>query len=143
MVLYAKDILESEFLSMRPQMSLREAAKVMADRHHGFVIVTSPEGRPIGIVTEWDILAKVVAEGRDPARVSLEEIMTRSLVYVDANEGIDRVAEIMAEKGVRRVLVEKGGKVLGVIRAQTIVGRMRDYIDSVSAQIARAQLPLF
>ncbi len=143
MVLYAKDIRESEFLSMRPQMSLREAAKVMADRHHGFVIVTSPEGRPIGIVTEWDILAKVVAEGRDPARVSLEEIMTRSLVYVDANEGIDRVAEIMAEKGVRRVLVEKDGKVLGVIRAQTIVGRMRDYIDSVSAQIARAQLPLF
>lgn len=143
MVLYAKDILEREFLSMRPQTSMLEAAKVMADRHHGFVIVSSPDGRPIGIVTEWDILAKVVAEGRDPARVSLEEIMTRSLVYVDANEGIDRVAEIMAEKGVRRVLVEKDGKVLGVIRAQTIVGRMRDYIDSVSAQIARAQLPLF
>ncbi len=143
MVLYAKDILEPEFLSMRPQTSMLEAAKVMADRHHGFVIVASPEGRPIGIVTEWDILAKVVAEARDPAKVRLEEIMTRSLVYVDASEGIDRVAEIMAEKGVRRVLVEKDGKVLGVIRAQTIVGRMRDYIDSVSAQIARAQLPLF
>ena len=143
MVLYAKDILEPEFLSMRPQTSLLEAAKLMADRHHGFVIVTSPEGRPIGIVTEWDILAKVVAVARSPGQVPLEELMTRSLVYVDANEGIDRVAEIMAEKGVRRVLVEKDGKVLGVIRAQTIVRRMRDYIDSVSAQIARAQLPLF
>ena len=143
MVLYAKDILEPEFISMRPQTSLLEAANLMADRHHGFVIVTSPEGRPIGIVTEWDILAKVVAVARNPAQVTLEELMTRSLVYVDANEGIDRVAEIMAEKGVRRVLVEKDGKVLGVIRAQTIVRRMRDYIDSVSAQIARAQLPLF
>ncbi|TLZ75365.1 MAG: CBS domain-containing protein [Methanobacteriota archaeon] len=143
MVLYAKDILEPEFLSMRPQTSLLEAAKLMADRHHGFVIVTSPEGRPIGIVTEWDILAKVVAVARNPGQVPLEELMTRSLVYVDANEGIDRVAEIMADKGVRRVLVEKDGKVLGVIRAQTIVRRMRDYIDSVSAQIARAQLPLF
>src|SRR5437667_3907234 len=137
MVLYAKDILEPEFLSMRPQTSLLEAAKLMTDRHHGFVIVTSPEGRPIGIVTEWDILAKVVAVARNPGQVPLEELMTRSLVYVDANEGIDRVAEIMAEKGVRRVLVEKDGKVLGVIRAQTIVRRMRDYIDSVSAQIAR------
>ena len=143
MVLYAKDILEPEFLSMRPQTSLLEAAKLMADRHHGFVIVTSPEGRPIGIVTEWDILAKVVAVARNPGQVPLEELMTRSLVYVDANEGIDRVAEIMADKGVRRVLVENDGKVLGVIRAQTIVRRMRDYIDSVSAQIARAQLPLF
>ena len=143
MVLYAKDILEPEFISMRPQTSLLEAAKRMADQHQGFVIVTSPEGRPIGIVTEWDILAKVVAVARNPAQVTLEELMTRSLVYVDANEGIDRVAEIMADKGVRRVLVEKDGKVLGVIRAQTIVRRMRDYIDSISAQIARAQLPIF
>ncbi len=143
MVLYAKDIVEPEFLSMRPQTTLLEAAKVMADRHHGFVLVTSTEGRPIGIVTEWDILAKVVAEGRDPAQVRLEELMTRSLVFVEANEGIDRVAQIMADKGIRRVLVQRDGKVIGVIRAQTIARRMRDYLDSISAQIARAQLPLF
>jgi CBS domain-containing protein len=143
MVLYAKDIVEPEFLSMRPQTTLLEAAKVMSDRHHGFVLVTSAEGRPIGIVTEWDILAKVVAEGRDPAQVRLEELMTRSLVFVEANEGIDRVAQIMADKGIRRVLVQRNGKVIGVIRAQTIARRMRDYLDSISAQIARAQLPLF
>src|SRR5438034_321590 len=141
MVLFAKDILEPEFLSMRPDTTLLGAAKSMADRRQGFVIVASPEGRPIGIVTEWDILAKVVAAGRDPATVRLEELMTRPLVFVDAGEGIDRVAEIMAEKGIRRVLVEKDGRVLGVIRNQTIVRRMRDYIDSISAQIARAQLP--
>ena len=143
MVLYAKDIVEPEFLSMRPQTTLLEAAKVMADRHHGFVLVTSAEGRPIGIVTEWDILAKVVAEGRGPAQVRLEELMTRPLVFVEANEGIDRVAQIMADKGIRRVLVQRDGKVIGVIRAQTIARRMRDYLDSISAQIARAQLPLF
>ena len=143
MVLYAKDIVEPEFLSMRPQTTLLEAAKVMADRRHGFVLVTSAEGRPIGIVTEWDILAKVVAEGRDPAEVRLEELMTRSLVFVEANEGIDRVAQIMADKGIRRVLVQRDGRVIGVIRAQTIARRMRDYLDSISAQIARAQLPLF
>jgi len=143
MVLYAKDIVEPEFLSMRPQTTLLEAAKVMADRHHGFVLVTSAEGRPVGIVTEWDILAKVVAEGRDPAQVRLEELMTRSLVFVEANEGIDRVAQIMADKGIRRVLVQRDDKVIGVIRAQTIARRMRDYLDSISAQIARAQLPLF
>src|SRR5438093_13268199 len=120
MVLNAKYIFETVFLSMRPQTTLLEAAKVMADRHHGFVLVTSAEGRPIGIVTEWDILAKVVAEGRDPAQVRLEELMTRSLVYVEANEGIDRVAPHMAEKGLRRVLLQTDGKVIGVIRAQTI-----------------------
>ncbi len=143
MVLYAKDILEPEFLSMPPRTTVLEAAKTMAGRHHGFVIVASPPGTPIGIVTEWDILARVVAEGRDPATVRLEDIMTRGLVFVDANEGIDRVAQIMAEKGTRRVLVEKDGQVRGVIRVQTILARLRDYLDSISAQIARAQMPLF
>src|SRR2546427_3872885 len=96
MVLYAKDILEPEFLSMRPQTSLLEAAKLMTDRHHGFVIVTSPEGRPIGIVTEWDILAKVVAVARNPAQVPLEELMNRAPLEVDTNEGIEPAAGIIS-----------------------------------------------
>jgi len=143
MVLFAKDIVETEFLTMPPQRSVLEAAKAMATRRHGFVIVMSPGGTPIGIVTEWDILAKVVAPGRDPAEVRLQDIMSANLVSVDANEGIDRVAKLMAQDGTRRVLVTKDGKLLGVIRVQTILARMRDYIDSISAQIARAQLPIF
>src|SRR2546428_6434973 len=127
MVLYAKDILEPEFISMRPQTSLLEAAKLMADRHHGFVIVTSPEGRPIGIVTEWDILAKVVAVAPKPPQVTLEELMTRALVYVDANEGIDRVAGVIAGKRGRPGLVEEGGKRPGGVRAPTIGRRIRGF----------------
>ncbi len=143
MVLYAKDIVETEFLTMPPHRSVLEAAKAMATRRHGFVIVTSSEGTPIGIVTEWDILAKVVAPGRNPSEVRLQDILTPTLVSVDANEGIDRVAKLMAQDGTRRVLVTKDGKLLGVIRVQTILARMRDYIDSISAQIARSQLPIF
>src|SRR5947208_11075071 len=141
MVLYAKDIVETDFLSLTPDTSVLDAAKAMATRHQGFAVVTSPDKGPVGIVTEWDVLAKVVAEARDPARVRLGEIMTSTLVAVDPNEGIDRVARLMAEDGTRRVLVVKNAKVLGVIRARTILARMRDYIDAVSAQIARSQVP--
>ena len=58
MVLYAKDIVETEFLTMPPQRSVLEAAKAMAPRPHGFAIIMSPEGTPIGIVTKWDILGR-------------------------------------------------------------------------------------
>src|SRR5437879_13831539 len=97
MVLYAKDILEPEFISMRPQTSLLEAAKLMADRHHGFVIVTSPEGRPIGIVTALDILAKVVAGVRNRAQLTLDRLMPRSPGYADANARLDRAAYARAD----------------------------------------------
>ncbi len=143
MVLYAKDIVETDFLSLPPDTSVLQAAKAMATRHQGFAVVTTPDKGPVGIVTEWDVLAKVVAQARDPAHVHLGEIMTSALVSVDPNEGIDRVARLMAKDGTRRVLVVKNAKVMGVIRARTILARMRDYIDSVSAQIARSQLPLF
>jgi len=143
MVLYARDIVETEFLSMPPNRSVLDAAKAMAARRHGFVIVMSPEGTPIGIVTEWDVRAKVAARGRDPPGVRLQDVMTRTLVSVDANEGIDQVAKLMAQDGTRRILVTKDGKMVGVIRVQTILARMRDYIDSISAQIARSQLPIF
>ena len=67
MVLRAKDIVETELLSLPLQTSVLEAAKAMAKRHQGFVIVAAAD-TPVGIVTEWDVLAKVVAQARDPAR---------------------------------------------------------------------------
>ena len=143
MVLYAKDIVEKDFISLRPEVPVLEAARLMRDRHHGFVIVTSAEGEPAGIVTEWDVLARVVAEARDPVTVRLEEIMSRDLVSVDPNIGIGAVAQIMSKEGTRRVLVVKDGRILGVIQAKTILARMKDYIDRISAQIARAQTPMF
>lgn len=143
MVLYARDIVETDFLSLPPSTAILDAARQMAARHLGFAVVASPDGKPIGIVTEWDVLSKVVAQGRDPSQVRLADVMSTDLVSVAPGEGIDRVATLMAEEGIRRVLVVKDAKVLGVIRAKTILARLRDYVDSISAQIARAQLPLF
>ncbi len=143
MVLYAKDIVEKEFLSLPASTSVLEAARRMRDGRSGFAIVATPDGKPEGIVTEWDLLTRVIAEDRDPEAVELGDIMSRNLVSVDANAGIDQVAQIMASQGTRRVLVVKDGKILGVIRAQTILSRLKDYVDRLSAQIARTQTPMF
>ena len=67
MVLFAKDILEKDFISVPGDTSAFDAAKLMKDKRHGFVIVSS-ESWPEGIVTEWDYLSKITSEGRDPAQ---------------------------------------------------------------------------
>ena len=143
MVLVAKDIVEKDFLSLPKNTSALDAAHQMKAKSHGYVIIASGGGDPEGIVTEWDFLAKIVAESRDSARVTLGDIMTRNLVSVDANEGIDQVAQIMTQKGIRRVLVIKDHKVLGVITAKTMLSRLKEYIDKVSSQIARLQSPMY
>src|SRR5207245_9085482 len=98
MVLVAKDIVEKDFLSLQKDTSAVEAARQMKARSHGFAIIASPSGDPEGIVTEWDYLSKIVAEGRDPIRVKLSDIMTGELVSVDAGEGLDEGGGILRQK---------------------------------------------
>lgn len=143
MVLFAKDIAEPEFISLSNDINSLEAAKQMKQNHKGFVVVVTQEGKPEGVVTEWDFLSKIVAENKDPSTVRLSEIMSKELVTVKANDGIDSVAKLMADKGIRRVIVVQDGKIIGAVTSKTILRRLEDYVNNVSAQIARLQAPLF
>ena len=142
MVLYAKDILEKDFLSLADNTSVYEAAMVMDSTKHGFAII-GPPTRPEGIVTEWDILSKVVAKDKNPREVTLAEIMTKELIFVKVNESIATVSQIMSERGIRRLLVEDRGKVVGVITAKMVLANLNAYVDKVSTQISRLQAPWF
>lgn len=143
MVLFAKDIAEPEFLSMGRDVKALDAAKQMKKSHRGFVVIVSDEGKPVGVVTEWDFLSEIVAEGKVPESVKLSDIMSKDLVTVNANDGIDAVAKLMAEKGIRRVLVVQDDKIIGAVTSKTILRRLEDYVNNVSAQIARLQAPIF
>lgn len=142
MVLYARDIVEKEFLSLSPAVTVLEAARAMKTSKHGFALIGSPS-EPMGIVTEWDILAKVVAEDWNPEKVILGEIMSTNLLSIDAGAGLSAVAQIMTERGVRRLLVKEKGSVIGFITSKTMLARMNDYVDKVSSQISRLQGPWF
>ena len=140
LVLFARDVAEKAFLSLPRRTNALDAARAMRESHQGFVVV-SEGGLPEGIVTEWDYLSKVVADGRDPGSVSLGDIMTPGLITVQGSEGLESVARKMTERGVRRVLVLQDGKALGVITSRTILARLEEYVDRVSTTIARLQAP--
>jgi CBS domain-containing protein len=142
LVLFAKDVAEKVFLTLPRATNALEAAKKMKEARQGFVIV-SDGATPEGIVTEWDYLSKTIAEGRDPAQITLGDIMTPGLITVKGTDGLESVAKTMTEQGVRRVLVLQDGKVLGVITSRTILARMEEYVNRVSATIARLQAPPF
>jgi len=140
MVLYAKDIVEKDFLSLSASSSVLEGARAMKNSRHGFAIIGTPE-EPQGVVTEWDIIYKVVSEGRDPQKVTMGEIMTKELVTMEANAPLSAVSQLMTERGVRRLLVKDKNQVIGFITARTMLARMNDYVDKISAQISRLQTP--
>ena len=108
---------------MSASSTVLEGAKAMKDSHHGFAVVGTP-GQPQGIVTEWDILSKVVAAGRDPEKVTLSEIMSSNLLSIDKDAPLSEVSQIMTERGVRRLLVKDGNQVIGFITSKTMMASL-------------------
>ena len=142
MVLYAKDIVEKGFLTISAGSTVLEGAKAMKGAHRGFAVIGSTS-QPRGIVTEWDILSKVVAEGVDPRKVTMADVMSTDLLSIDAGAPLSTVAQLMSERGVRRLLVKEGDQVIGFITSKTMLARMNEYVDKVSTQISRLQAPWF
>lgn len=136
MVLKARDIMTQDFIVLEGSTDCLSAAKLMAERHKGFVIVAR-QGKPAGIVTEWDFLEKIVSAEVEPKSVRLENVMSEPLVYCDRETPTEEAIQIMVEKGVRRLLVREGENVVGVITSRTVLEIFKKYVDEITALVAR------
>ncbi len=98
------------------EMTVREAARRMATRKVGALVVVDAKGRPIGMVTDRDITTKVVAFGKNPARIRIGSLVRRAPVVIDEGAGIADATRQLARTGVRRLpVVDGAGEVIGII----------------------------
>lgn len=90
-----------------------DAAKRMQDENVGCLVITQ-EDKPIGILTDRDIVTRVVAKGNDPEQTVVEEAMTPNPVTLEAELGLFEALEVMKDKGVRRFpVVDTFGNLCG------------------------------
>ncbi len=137
MVLLAKDIMDREVLVLDEATDVLTAARTMVERRKGYaILVRQPRREPVGIVTEWDLLEKVLAPGRSPQEVRLRDIASSPLQQCAPETPTDEVVSRMAERGVRRIVVRRGDEILGVITSRSVLANFRKYVDRVSAEIA-------
>jgi CBS domain-containing protein len=107
---------------------IEEAAKAMTAASSGCAVVVTKGNKPIGIVTEWDILARVVAKGRDVKLTRVREVMSSPIITIHPDEKVGSAISLMLERGFRRLIVEreKEAAVLGVITLAQVVGNRQD-----------------
>jgi len=121
--LKVSEVMTPKVIAISPDRSVAEAARIMKERDIGSVVVMEGE-KLVGIVTERDIITRFVAkeDGRKPEDVKVEEIMTKNPVLIGESEDLIEAARIMSEKNIRRlVVVNREGKVVGIISARDIV----------------------
>jgi len=115
-----RDIMAKNIKTVKPDDTVHAAVQKMNKFDIGSVIVVS-SGRPIGIITETNILRRIVEPRMDPATVWAKDIMTSPLTTIDENAAIEEAAKVMAEKKINRIPVMKGDKLVGLISSTDIV----------------------
>ncbi len=119
--LLVKDYMRKTLFFVDGEENAYTASKIMRQNGIGSVIVTN-QGKPVGIVTERDILYKVVAEDLSVTHVRLRKIMSSPLVTVSGETKVRDALHIMRDKNFRRLVVTEGDKIVGIIAHRYVVG---------------------
>ncbi|MBS7646659.1 MAG: CBS domain-containing protein [Candidatus Bathyarchaeia archaeon] len=124
-----RDVMTEGLISVEKTEPVIKAINLMVEKDIGAVVVTE-KGKPVGILTERDIMKKVCPKELCTRKVSVGEIMSQPLITVDADAKLGEAASLMIEKGVRRLLVAEKGKIVGIVTQRDL---MRGTLDTFVA----------
>ncbi len=108
-----------DVISISSAASIKDVADLMLKKSVGSIIILE-NGAPIGIVTEGDLVRRVIAQGKDPNNTFVKDVMSQPLIIIDPNASIEEVGEMMANHGIERLPVIEDGKLVGIIAEQEL-----------------------
>jgi CBS domain-containing protein len=110
-----RDVMTTNPQTLPESTIVREAAETMRAHDIGDVVVVDDNGKLSGILTDRDIVVRVVAEGRDPRATRIGDIASRDLTAVSPEDPVDRAVQLMRERAIRRLPAVEKLKVVGIV----------------------------
>lgn len=133
----AIDVADKSPVILDESTNLAEAARLMKKRQLSSILVGRDSQHVIGIVTERDILYRVVAESRGPFKTTLKEIMSSPLITVNEGTSVKDAIALMRSNAIRRVPILKQGQIVGILILKSIIGNN----PNESVELAEVELP--
>ena len=118
--LAVRDVMTRTVVTATPDMSAAEAGKKMVENRVGNIIIVK-EGRPVGIVTESDMVAKVISKNVKPGSIKLEQLMSKPLITTKSSDDINDAVLVMAQKKIRRLPVIDEEELVGIITDADVI----------------------
>ena len=112
---HIRDVMTTNPETLPESTTVREAAEAMRANDIGDVVVVDDNGKLSGILTDRDIVVRVVAEGRDPRTTRIGDIASRDLTAVSPDDPVDRAVQLMRDKAIRRLPAVDKGKPVGIV----------------------------
>ena len=136
-MVFVRDVMTRNVIVVDPERTVLEAAKRMAQRKIGGLVVVE-FGRPIGLLTERDVLWKVTAKERNPKKVAVREIMSAPVVTVSPLATLRAAARTMIQHNVRRLVVTRLDEVEGIVTARDLT---EGYLETWARASAKGIAP--
>ena len=119
-IVKVKELMTENIVSINSKAFVIDAAKLMSEKGVSSVLVEN-EGDLAGIITDRDILTRVVSKGSDVTRVEVVDVMSSPLFTIDPNAPLDEAARTMAKYRVRRLVVESNHQKIGIIAESDMI----------------------
>lgn len=125
-------LMKTHTVTVTPETTVADAARSMAKNDVGAVLVV--EDRQIrGILSERDVVSRVVAEGRDPTQTKVSEVATSQVLSVDVHVHVRECAKLLRDAGIRHLPVTQEGKAAGILSSRDffayVVEGLERFID--------------
>jgi len=124
-----KDAMSSPVVTTDEEVPSNKIAKLMEKNYLGCLIVTNKDGKPLGIITERDLVIRVLGKNLQPATVKAKDIMTSPLATIEPEATISDAARRMSRLDIRRLGVIYKGALVGLISSKDILGIMPELIE--------------
>ena len=119
-----KEIMSTNPTCCGPETNLREVAEQMVTCDCGEIPVCDPQKHPVGVVTDRDIVCRLVAKGHNPQEASAEDCMSTPVVTTTPDTDIEDAARLMKEYQIRRLpVVDERGAIVGMVAQADVVRR--------------------
>jgi CBS domain-containing protein len=127
-----REAMRRDVKTIRPNETVRNAAVTMNEKGIGSLVVVSGRGEVVGIITERDILVDVVATGRNPDEVRVEEVMTKDLITITPEKTLEEAADLMTEHKIKKLPVIENNRLIGIITATDLIAYEEKLVEKVA-----------
>src|SRR5271157_5503009 len=118
--LAVRDVMTRTVVTATPEMTAAQAGKKMVEKRVGSIIIVKNE-KPVGIVTESDMVAKVIFKNVKPSSIKLDQLMSKPLITTKSSDDVHDAVLMMAQKKIRRLPVLDGDELVGIITDADVI----------------------
>jgi CBS domain-containing protein len=126
-----KDVMSSPVVTIDEDATINRAAELMDKDDLGCIIVTDKEGKPLGILTERDLVVRVLAKNVPPDTIKAKDTMTSPLITIEPDATINEAARRMSRLNIRRLGVVYKGQLVGVLSSKDVLGVMPELVEII------------